>query len=788
MRIYNRHTRIISLTMMLCASVLFARAEEPAQTRKPEGAVAANEFVPLSAFKTAKRRRYAMVKLVWAGHIKSLFAWPQHYKHEAAFFLYRPGKSSGVELKKGSFKDKQFIGKQLCSPLAYCYLPKRGKLLFFKPGYRFKPKEDPTTWLLDPESGMWEAVAFKTIMAPRDNDYDPGFGRATPKTAPLWGNLVYDPVNGEAVHFGGAATWGRLSKTEVPVKPGDWIYDEQKKQYILLWPETKVKKARRWFPAHCGTWVFSESDSKWGKLEQPLIEQPSGRILPSMVYVPDTKEIVMFGGDTLAACLNDTWIYNCEKKKWTLVETPVAPSHRAGAPMVYVPEAKQVLLIGGYTGQWKALADVWAWDPRKKIWSALNITLPGKKQGWVSACYDPERKRVVLSRLPSMRGRPQEVELFGLRLDMKSLTRRKPEPTNPLAALHIGSKRILAEKKNASARLDLAKLPANTWVDPGAQPRMPKRDWGQIVYDARTHQAIAWGGGHSTYPGLNYDVYDLQNNRWLLQNHPCAFNPLWWHGDSNCPPGVSLDGSNYVPGHSRRGYGVDPLSGAVVTCGGDVFDIKTRRFVKKMRRSLFYNSGGRNPAAVTTPHGLYFVGPGKGRRDPNQIAKPNVAEAKWERVAEGGAFKHIEFNHVSYDSKRDRIIYVDIIGAHIWAFDFKTRKWEELKTKGPRPAKVVGGSTYVPELDAVCMLFPKVILKDWRKNKDEMFFFKLEDRKWYTAPYKGARQFFANTHGLCADVYYDPKLKMLIYFSRAGWGVRVMRLVPKGLKLTPLAK
>jgi hypothetical protein len=441
--------------------------------------------------------------------------------------------------------------------------------------------------------------------------------------------------------------------------------------------------------------------------------------------------------------------------------------------------------MGGYTGGWKPLDDVWAWDPAKKTWSALALRLPAEKVGWVSACYDPERKMVVVCGVKFER-RPKRVDLFGLKFDVKSVGRAEAKPVDPLMALHVPAERVKADRAGKSPKLDLAALPANTWVDTRVEPKAPYRQWGQIVaYDAKTHRAVSWGGGHSTYAGLNHDVYDLASNRWLLQKHPVSFNPRWWHQLSNCPAGVSLDGVNYVPGHSRRGYGVDPLSGAVVTLGGDVFDVRTLRFVKKMRRSPFTNSGSRNPACVTAPHGLYCFGPAGGGKGSHAVAKANVEDAKWEIVAEGGPPNHGEFNHVCYDSKRDRIIYFDAKGGQDWAFDFKSKKWGQLKSEGPRPDKPLGGSTYVPELDAACMVFG-----EGKGSKDGMHFFRFGDRKWYTAPYKGDRFSRANTHGLSNDVRYDPEFKVLMHFGNQGWrtGVLVMRLDAKTLELTPLAK
>ncbi len=418
-----------------------------------------------------------------------------------------------------------------------------------------------------------------------------------------------------------------------------------------------------------------------------------------------------------------------------------------------------MLLIGGYRARWKPLTDVWLFDPATRAWSALKITIPGKKQGWSAACYDHTHKRILLTRVPSMH-RTYDVELLTLRFDAAAAPARSVKPQKPHQAHHRSGWYVDDEKVRKGKPVDIAALPANTWVDPKPAGYCPKRTWGQsTVYDAVTHRAIAWGGGHSTYAGLEYDTFDLLSNRWLLQNHPISYPPKWWHGKSNCPPGLTPDGVNYVPGHSRRGYGVDPISGCVVTCGGDAFNLKTRRFIKKIRKSPFTNSCWGNPANVTTPQGLYMVGSmqrnGKGA---SGIARVNVKDAKWEVILKDGGPGHHEFDHMCYDSKRNRILHFGMKSRRIHTFDLKTKKWQRVREAAKGPAKYTGGSCYVPVIDAVCL-----IMSTDRRKPDTFYIFKVEEGRWYTTPYKGARMGRPNSHGLAHDLHYDPELNIFIY-------------------------
>ena len=87
-------------------------------------------------------------------------------------------------------------------------------------------------------------------------------------------------------------------KTAYEIYQCDWSSDVCSSDLRVQEGE-KIKKAIRWFPGHCGTWLFSEKTKKWTALKQPLAEQPSGRLLPGMAYDSDEKKVVLFGGDDL---------------------------------------------------------------------------------------------------------------------------------------------------------------------------------------------------------------------------------------------------------------------------------------------------------------------------------------------------------------------------------------------------------------------------------------------------------------------------------------------------------
>ncbi|MGQ9662515.1 MAG: hypothetical protein ACUVWX_09295, partial [Kiritimatiellia bacterium] len=156
------------------------------------------------------------------------------------------------------------------SPKGYVYLPKLRKVLFVKQEWSYSRKKQPIAgWLMDLSDASWEPILEPLSMSDSSSDFNPVPNKDGLRL-PIWGSVVYDAHNREAVSFGGGGVWGRVGKEREKVGPGDWIFDEKAKRVRRLAPgESEIREARKWYPGHCGTWLFSETDSKWRALDQP---------------------------------------------------------------------------------------------------------------------------------------------------------------------------------------------------------------------------------------------------------------------------------------------------------------------------------------------------------------------------------------------------------------------------------------------------------------------------------------------------------------------------------------
>jgi hypothetical protein len=680
------------------------------------------------------------------------------------------------------------------SPKGYVYLPGLKKVLFVKQEWWYSRKREPVAgWLLDPSDASWEPIRDPLSMSDKSADFNPAPCRDGLRL-PIWGGVCYDESNREAVMFGGGGVWGRVGKEQERVGAGDWFFDEKAGRVRRITAASgDIAQARKWFPGHCGTWVFREADSKWMPIDQPLGKQPSGRILPGMSYDSKARKIVLFGGDDLARCLGDTWIYDCSTRTWASEPAATGPTARAGHAMVYVPDQDVVLLAGGYAGGWRPLNDVWTFSVSGKKWTKLAIELPSAA-GHASADYDPGRKQVVLALYPATRGN-RKLPVYTLRLDMAAVGRADPGPEDPLMAYHCKNDRRApylpgewlagdGAPENPEEVLARVKgLPANTWKDMNPPRKARERTWGIYIYDPRKHEGFAWGGGHSGYPGAEMSEYRLTVNRWTTMKDPTNYNPVWLHGMVGGPPGMSFGGWSLLPSHARKSYGIDPLSDSVITYAGDVYSIKDSVFAAHIGNfPIDWGGPSYQVAYVTTPHGLYGFAATPGSKGTGWLCKANVNAGVWDAVSKDGPAGHGEYDFLVYDSKRDRAMYFRHTTGEVWGYDFKGGAWAKDEPAGKAPSVIMGDGTYIPEMDAVLMVYA-----DAPKTPEKLVFYKCGERSWYSAPSVGDPFQGSNSHKDYSPVY-DPGLGIVVRITQCGFAayvnVHVLRLDPPTLSLT----
>jgi Galactose oxidase, central domain/Kelch motif len=790
-----------TISACLCASVLAAAAlaADAAELTK----LPVNQWTVVHDGPPGVVAAYA--RLEWMPGLKRGIMWPAlHYRsRQANFEQFSTMHYYSLEKRQWTkqvttFSDglKPSTGNNI--GVNYVWLPGIKRVLLLHGGGNRRAKKSVSTWLLDPETGKWEAIIGALRMADKSTDFNPSRGTEG-GGRPSYGALVYDAHNKEAVLIGGSGTWGRVGKEKEKLAVGDWFFDEagevKRVRRVLAAEKSKVIEGRKWYPANAGTWCFSEETKKWKPIEQSMSRQPSGRILPGAAYDADEKKIVAFGGDNFTGPLSDTWVYDCTRREWSLAKPKTAPPPRAAQGMCYVADQKAVLLCGGFGPGWKKRKDTWVYKTAKNEWTRLAAELPTASY-LCSATYDPGSKTVLYVPSIAKYGKSRKTTVLGLRLDLASAPKA---PAPPLIAnglqYHCKVDKQWAaplpgewnseENKGLdpeAGKKELAALPANTWVLRKQSMGSRARQWGSYIYDARNHKGYVWGGGHWGYTGCEVSEYDLLRNRWKSMNDIVAYKVNWRRGNAGGISGPSFQGWRLMGTHARKSYEVDQVTNSVVTLHGDVYDIKENRFVANVGRCPGGYGVGDQVCFEGTPDGIYGF---HAKGGTGQLWLADVKAGKWNLVAKGGARNHGEYSTLCHDRKRNRLILTVPSrkgGAQFWSYDIAGKEWKQLKPANKCPG-FAGCPTYVDDLDA--------ILWTWGSGKGKnvsgkMTFYKIEENKFYTAPWKGPT--FGSHGNLNNSPHYDPKLKLVVRISHIDRGgfikVGVMRLDPETLNLT----
>ena len=544
------------------------------------------------------------------------------------------------------------------------------------------------TFSYDPAGRTW-----KLLRAPTDP--------AQPPAMLLWSSLCYDPVNRQAILFGG----GGIDS-----------------------PDGRPH-----------TWAMDAATDTWRKLE--LDTEPPARCNSRLVYDRRNRLIVLFGGDGQDRGLADTWVFDVTKRQWRQRNPPRSPHPRHGHAMCYLDKSGLVLLVGGqpvcdYRQEEKLARQTWVYDGAKDTWTPLAVETP--RFHWASMENVPGTDEAILVTAHRYdHGR----ETYRFRYDVSiPVAKDAGVPAGTSAWKTERTTEWYADQPPADPKAHaefLAALPANQWIEAKPPKSAKGRTWGSAIFDTDRGVAMKWGGGHSGYQGTDMAFYDVAANRFTIDRTP-AFTPDPFDRWARRPHGRTYFNQPWTR-HMRHTCAYDPVRklGVFTDCGGsDFFDRKSGRMVKHTwlydpagRRWLepvpqpFPGGGTHSPIAIPTPGGvlayqhlrLYeaehlwrFVG---------EAGKPETWG--WREIAIEGKPRPRRHEHMTivHDTKRDRLVFLSAAKREdrqdpggdgepeLWFFDMERRCWE----KDPKPAP--GGvatreAVYVPEADAILAYGP----------------------------------------------------------------------------------
>jgi hypothetical protein len=532
---------------------------------------------------------------------------------------------------------------------------------------------------------------------------------------------------------------------------------------------------------------------------------PHSRRNAPLVYDSKNKLFVLFGGDHEDYQVNDTWTLDLAKNSWRRMQPDLAPAPRAGHAAVYLPKSGRVAVYEGYlpssSGDYGVgpsdLLDpreLWLYDAKADRWDLAGkwsgkgdeTAAPpaiGKFYGYSASWYEvpalaaDENDRLVLA---APGGKQSKGNVWTLAVDAARFDAAGREKLGQAA----NSRRLRApyfradytEVPDDSKPTDLAKLPANQWVELKPGPRVPargcrQRDWSTTTWDSDRDQVLMWGGGHCVRSSSVPLHYSPVSNR-IVEGYD-ADEPYCYNGW--CGPGSSLLNRQWIDTHAYHLYAYDPKCKLLVTARGFLYDPGRMDWVREepAKPPFRYSWGG--VVVASSPHGAVAWGV---LNDKASLWLFDRAKG-WQPLEPQGALfgPYCDAHGMAYDAKRDRMLlgsvgatYGKLGNGTFLAFDFKTKAVTPVTPENVEIAQI-GSSrelTYVAHAD--WMIVSELYRHgDAKTGKTYMRVYDCEKNKWFLLDAGPVGT------GWGAGWMYDARRKLVHCFTFNGqaWTIRI---------------
>ncbi len=291
-----------------------------------------------------------------------------------------------------------------------------------------------------------------------------------------------------------ARGWTQLSTADQPgqLRAARMVYDESRGLVVLYGGQHRTSEA---LLALGATYAFD--GTQWN----PICDQdvpPPPRHLPAFTYVPDLG-LVMAGGSLtsdLTAPLDEVYVCDVSTNRWR----PHAslPEGRVGAALIYDPQRRQLMLVGGESEAGNRPA-VWL-SPDAVAWS-MYFTPPFPTGGAaMSVTYDVDARRLLAVEATTNRDGPSYHDALWQLYSSDSSWLRICESCSgdartDTSIVHIPGTRETYMLNGFSFGDELA----GTWIlDQAAWVRvatnLPARDSVALAFDRAHDQLIVYGG------------------------------------------------------------------------------------------------------------------------------------------------------------------------------------------------------------------------------------------------------------------------------------------------------
>lgn len=221
--------------------------------------------------------------------------------------------------------------------------------------------------------------------------------------------------------------------------------------------------------------TMTDAGGHWSTLS--LAVHPPAMWVTTMAYDPQTRSVILFGGNVQGNDLNQTWSF--ANGSWTNLTSSQAPPTRQGASLVYDPADGYLLMFGGSNPyiatatSYENFNDSWAFRSNAQ-WSQLRTNGTAPNCSLAQSVYDPSTAKVYT--------------FSGMWYGFGSLYNDFPNVTWEYSA--------------------------GTWTNITETGAPPPRNQAAFAYDPVLGAAVMYGGQNESMTGYLTDVWLLRDGHW----------------------------------------------------------------------------------------------------------------------------------------------------------------------------------------------------------------------------------------------------------------------------------
>ncbi|HEX3147481.1 MAG TPA: kelch repeat-containing protein [Gemmataceae bacterium] len=591
-----------------------------------------------------------------------------------------------------------------------------------------------------PNSVNW-GPEFGPVTAPAWKSEYWGFTDVAGNTRPNWTiygtfslgqKYDYDPDTKAFYFYAGGSTfrydpakreWKDLAPATSPQSLGGILlwssmcYDRSAKKFVLF-GGGNIQTER----GDAGTWTYSPADNKWEQVKTE--RQPPARANSRLAYDSVNKKVVLFGGDRLSELIADTWVFDTATGTWDERKPTVSPSPRGGHALLWLPKAKKLLLIGGYTytstaeyvaSLYRPLPlEAWTYDVAANRWELVaNWEKPaefpvGRSNFFLSAAVDDNDTVLLLDA-------QNRAWTCSFDITKANATATEKHGIKPGEVVRRTGSHDPAWYRDGVPAADpvkvaaeLKELPANRWVV-RPTPRRPlmNMDWGSAVFDVGRDQIVRFSGGHSAYSGTAPQVYDVKTDRYSIPFAP-EYPLEYVYSNDQVHGEWSFRSNPWMTGHTYKSTGYDPNLKAFVFAPHEYtyfFDPDAGKWSRSPEKNPYRQNFYVTTVCATPAGAIVWADPRQG--DKGGLWRLDAETRTWKPLPLKGELpsKTADQHGMAHDTKRDRLLLFSDNGpkkGNVAEYNFKTGEARWLDPAGMAKALVHCRETvFLPEADLV---------------------------------------------------------------------------------------